>query len=231
MAASQVQTLRIFTALRLLRPSWAGCLLLGIGLPDGGRSLALAALAAGAASLFLEDDAATLREAGREGCTTFTVTTLEEALRALKNEVRQGRALTVALSGNSAKHLAEMVERGVLPQDMASARLPGVADLPSMAVLAGWGAQRLAGFGLFAEAGVAEAGVADLEARLSVSVEHDWQVIAENSATLAQRKEADQEARAAYAGDDLVNASMRLWLRTAPSLFPRERSRAVWVPR
>ena len=122
MAATQRDTLGMFTALCLARSSWAGALLVGVGLNDAGRTLALAGLAAGAACILLEENAEQLRAAQREGCCTFSVTSLDEALRIVKNEVRQRRAIAVALSGDPATWLQDMADRGVQPQAFASTR-------------------------------------------------------------------------------------------------------------
>ena len=59
--------------------------------------------------------------AQREGCCTFNVTSLDEALRIVKNEVRQRHAISVGLRGDRAEAgLQQMVERGVQPQAFAA---------------------------------------------------------------------------------------------------------------
>lgn len=169
---TQRDTLAVYTALIDREPHWQGKLLLSIGMD---RTLALAALAAGAATLILEDDASLLREARQD--VTFTVTTLDEALRALKNEIRQGRAITVALAGNAQHWLAEIRERGVQPY---------VAVTPQQFVSPG---------------------------------NHSAN-IAEDSAATAQERRTRDEA--------LIQAhpEQQRWLRAAPSLFPRDLTRA-----
>jgi hypothetical protein len=221
LAASQIETLRLFTALRLHRPVWAGSLVLGIGLNDTGRALALASLAAGAACLLLEDDPALLREASREGCATFTVTTLDEALRALKNEVRQGRAITVALGGSTDQWLAEMVERGVLPQSIAAARELSGHELASLTTLKDWGAERLSGLGLLGS------GAVDL-AQLLRKLEGTWEVAEHVVNSHVERRQQDLALLDAAAGDHPVFAIQQQWLRAAPTLFPRARNRPAW---
>ena len=221
MAATQIDTLRLMTALRLHRPVWAGALLLGVGLNDVGRTLALASLAAGAAALLLESDHALLREAAREGCATFSVTTLDEALRALKNEVRQGRAITVALGGDTELSLHEMVERGVLPQAVASARALSMAEAASITTLQGWGAERLCVHG------AGKAGSVDLGA-LSGPVEGRWRIEEDIAMDLAQRRANDAALLNRVIGDDPVAEITRQWMRAAPTLFPRALNRAYW---
>ena len=222
MAANQIDTLRLMTALRLHRPVWAGSLLLGIGLNDAGRTLALASLAAGAAALLLESEEVLLREAAREGCTTFTVTTLDEALRALKNEVRQGRAITVALGGPTQQWLSEIVERGVLPQAVAATHDLSPPQAASVATLRGWGASSLSGLGLH---GMGDVNLADL---LPVAV-GDRVVREDIAATPTERRAQDALLLAANAGDATVCEANRQWLRAAPTLFPRALSRATWT--
>lgn len=110
----QRDTLCRYVALQTFEQDWPGKLLLCVGLD---RPLVLAALASGAATLILEEDEGALRQARQD--VTFTVTILDEAVRALKNEVRQRRAITVALSGSIEKWLQEMAERGLQPDAMA----------------------------------------------------------------------------------------------------------------
>jgi hypothetical protein len=208
MAASQRQTLQLFTALRLAEPHWPGKLLLGLGLQDEGRALALAALGAGAAVLMLEEDEATLRAANREGCVTFAVKTLDEALRALKNEVRQRHAIVVALSGEPIQWLAEMAERGVLPDFIACIRKVHEIEKPALQTLH--------------EQGSRDLNLAEMSAALDGwQIQSGWQMVEDTAANLAERRERDAALLASSKG------LMRDWLRAAPTLFPRELNRAV----
>ena len=132
MAASDTPTmlqpfaLRAFTALYQIRPSWAGCLVLSLGLNEGGAALAVATHIAGGVSLAVDDDPARLREVVRNGTTDFVVNTLDEALRAIKNELRKGAPLSVALKADPDAALKEMLERGLAPQVFS--RFDGVGD-------------------------------------------------------------------------------------------------------
>lgn len=136
----QHDTLCRYVALQGFEQDWPGTLLLCAGLD---RALALAALASGAATLILESDESALRQARQD--VTFTVTTLDEAVRALKNEIRQRRAITVALLGPSERWLHEVAERGILPDAIWAAETfvsltnymwPNVRRVPSAATLA-----------------------------------------------------------------------------------------------
>lgn len=197
-------------------------MLLGIGLNDTGRALALASLAAGAAALLLENNVTPLREATREGCATFTVTTLDEALRALKNEVRQGRAITVALGGSAEQWLSEMAERGVLPKAIAMARELSGPEESSMAALQGWGAERLVGLGLIGP-GEVDLAVLDREA------EGAWEIFEDVATSQSDRRSRDAALLTAAMGDDAMSAVQQQWLRAAPTLFPRALSRTYWT--
>ena len=80
-----------------------------------GAGAVVAASVAGAASLWVDGDAEALRAALRAGFCDFVVTTLDEALRILKNEVRQRRPVSVGLSAEPLLSLREMVDRGFQP--------------------------------------------------------------------------------------------------------------------
>lgn len=205
----QTETLRLFTVLQLHTEDWAGKLLLGLGLNEAGRTLALASLAAGAASLFLEPDAKQLREANREGCLTFAVTTLDEALRALKNEIRQGRGITIGLSGEPAQWLQEMVERGVLPYAIATSQQASERGAASLQTLQQWGSLPLA---------------TETQPLDSLSLH-----IAEDAAvTWQDRRMRDSELRN-HLLQELPHPLQQRWFDTAPTLFPRSLSRAYWT--
>ena len=124
----QIRTLRAFTALHQLRSDWGGALILSLGLNPQGAALALAANIAGAVCLSLEEDSATAHAALRTGACDFVVNTLDEALRAIKNEVRRHLPISVGLQGSRAAILAEILERGLAPQLLANCTaLPDVA--------------------------------------------------------------------------------------------------------
>jgi hypothetical protein len=96
--------------------AWLGGKLLYAGeLHEDGCRLVRAANIAGAASLSATADTATQRHAIRDGVADFLVTSLDEALRILKNEIRKRQAASVVVSLGPGKLVAEMRERGVLP--------------------------------------------------------------------------------------------------------------------
>lgn len=86
---------------------------------DGSR-LVRAANIAGAASLSATGDGAVQKQAIREGTVDFLVTSLDEALRILKNEVRKHNAVAVCVGAPASQVAAEMMERGVRPDLLRS---------------------------------------------------------------------------------------------------------------
>ena len=110
--------LRAFSVLCALaedlgRKDWAGALMVGCGLGPGGPALALAGNIAGAGCLAIEAQAAVCRAALRSGACDFVVNSVDEALRILKNEIRQRRPVSVGLAMEPNAALKELMERGV----------------------------------------------------------------------------------------------------------------------
>lgn len=89
--------------------AWAG------ELDRSGCRLVRAANIAGAASVSSTADAAAQRLAIRDGVIDFLVTSLSEALRILKNEIRKRNAVAVGVAVAPESMQAEMLERGVAP--------------------------------------------------------------------------------------------------------------------
>jgi urocanate hydratase len=147
----QRETMRIYRALTEEREDWGGGLVLccGEGCADSGAPVTVSI--AGGATLAIDGNANAHKAAMRAGYLDFVVTTLDEALRALRNEVRQKRPLSVGLIADVGATLGEMVERGVQPdlfligsdppaQQMVEAgRAPAGMRLMQMAVDAGDG--------------------------------------------------------------------------------------------
>jgi hypothetical protein len=117
---TQSSILRAYTALYQLRSTWGGSLILSLGLDPQGAALPIAASIAGAVSLAIDNNPAHIREVVRAGAVDFTVTTLDEAIRAMKNEVRKQSPLAVALDAEPISTLAEILERGLVPQVFAN---------------------------------------------------------------------------------------------------------------
>jgi urocanate hydratase len=113
---NQAKILGTYTTLSRIRSSWGGLLVLSVGLSAEGAALAIAANIAGAVSLSIDDNPVHIREVVRSGAADFVVTTVDEALRAMKNEVRRHSPLSVALNAAPLLALEEIVERGFVPQ-------------------------------------------------------------------------------------------------------------------
>ena len=217
---SQTETLRLYTALALYQEDWSGQLFVNLGLNETGQALALAALAAGAATLCLEPDSKQFREANRAGCLTFSVTTLDEALRALKNELRQGRAITIGLAGTPSRWLQEMVERGILPAAITASQSLSEQEQATLQTLQQWGAQPLHASGLIA--------IDDASRNIDV---HAKAVIEEDVAETLQERRSNDETFRTQLSDALPHALQQRWLNTASTLFPRALNRAYWRSR
>jgi hypothetical protein len=95
--------------------------------PDG-SCLVRAANIAGAASLAASAQPAELRQAIREGVIDFLVTTLDEALRILKNEIRKRQPVAVGVAAAPSVLVQEMLQRGVLPDLLPPASAPNLAN-------------------------------------------------------------------------------------------------------
>jgi hypothetical protein len=96
-------------------PSLGGKLLYAGELDEGGRALMVAGNIAGAASLVATLDTSAQKQAIRDGVVDFLVTSLDEALRILKNEIRKRGTVAVCVSLAPMEIEREMLERGVLP--------------------------------------------------------------------------------------------------------------------
>jgi urocanate hydratase len=92
-----------------------GKLIVSGGMGAAGGALPLAAGMHGAAFLGIDVDGERIRRRIRAGYCDYCVNTLDEALRILKNAVRQKQGVSVGLVGNCADVIPELAARGVLP--------------------------------------------------------------------------------------------------------------------
>ncbi len=107
--------------------SLAGKLIVSGGMGGMGGAQPLAATLNGAAFLGIEVDAERIKRRIRGGYCDICVNSLEEALRILKNAVRQKQAVSVGLVGNCAEVIPELARLGVVPDlltDQTSAHDP-----------------------------------------------------------------------------------------------------------
>ena len=119
-----------------------GKLLYACELDSEGRALAAAGNIAGAATLAASADNAALRQATRDGIIDFQVTSLDEALRILKNEIRKRQPVAVAVSVASKTIVKEMLDRGVLP-DLLPPLPQSSPERPEFAAFRAQGAQHI----------------------------------------------------------------------------------------
>jgi hypothetical protein len=150
---SQLQALHTYTRLMALRPSWHGALILSLHLAPQAVSVPFAALAAGAACLSIEEDPQLCKAAMHAGACDFVVNTVDEALRVLKNEIRQRKPISVGLESPIESALAELRERRILPElfvdsdgswDAFGLTLSDSRTVEAFAVENGWMMQMLA---------------------------------------------------------------------------------------
>jgi urocanate hydratase len=117
----------------------AGKLIVSGGMGGMGGAQPLAATMTGAAFLGIDVDAERIKKRLNTGYCDFMVTTLDEALRILKNAIRKKENVSVGLVGNCADVIPEMAERGVLPDiltDQTSAHDPLNGYVPNGMTLA-----------------------------------------------------------------------------------------------
>ena len=105
----------------------AGKLVVSGGIGGMGGAQPLAATMNGAAFLGIDVDAERIKRRVKTGYCDVMVTSLDEALRILKNAVRKGEATSIGLVGNCADLIPELAMRGVVPDiltDQTSAHDP-----------------------------------------------------------------------------------------------------------
>jgi Urocanase Rossmann-like domain len=111
----QIETMRIYKTLIDAREDWGGKLVLCLGPNCAQSGVPSAVSIAGGTTLAIDSDASAMKSAMRAGYLDFVVNTLDEALRTLKNEIRQKRPLSVGLIVDVDSALTETVERGLQP--------------------------------------------------------------------------------------------------------------------
>ena len=111
----QRRSLAAFLALIQRHSTWSRRLIM-LSAGDEAEAFAMGGLAVGAAVLWVCPNEAALRESGQQGLTDFQVNTLSEALRILKNEIRKGLPVSVAVLDAARSTWAEAVSRAVQPE-------------------------------------------------------------------------------------------------------------------
>ena len=109
------------------------------GMGGMGGAQPLAATMNGAAFLGIDADPERIKKRLKTGYIDVMVTSLDEALRILKNAVRKGEATSVGLVGNCADLIPELAKRGIVPDlltDQTSAHDPIDGYVPNGMTLA-----------------------------------------------------------------------------------------------
>ncbi len=117
----------------------SGKLVVTGGMGGMGGAQPLAATMNGAAFLGIDVDPERIKRRVKTGYCDVMVNSLDEALRILKNAVRQGEATSVGLVGNCADLIPEMAKRGIVPDlltDQTSAHDPIGGYVPNGMTLA-----------------------------------------------------------------------------------------------
>ena len=116
----------------------SGKLVVTGGMGGMGGAQPLAATMNGAAFLGIDVDPERIKKRVKTGYCDVMVTSLDEALRILKNAVRKGEATSVGLVGNCADLIPELAKRGVVPDvltDQTSAHDPINGYVPNWMTL------------------------------------------------------------------------------------------------
>src|SRR5438445_5064408 len=112
----------------------SGKLVVSGGLGGMGGAQPLAATLNGGAFLGVEVDGEKIKRRIRTGYCDICVNDLDEAVRILKNSIRQKQAVSVGLVGNSAEVIPELARRGIVPDlltDQTSAHDPLNGYIPA----------------------------------------------------------------------------------------------------
>ncbi len=142
--------------------SLGGKLLYAGQLDADARALLVAANIAGAASLAVSADAAAGKQAIRDGVVDFLVTSLDEALRILKNEIRKHSTVSVCVAVESNADFArQLLERGVRPDLLP----PRSAPAPEFAAFLSQGARPVVAIHPYANQALVAWSVADAPAQ------------------------------------------------------------------
>jgi hypothetical protein len=222
---TQSLTLRAFTALQQLRPTWGGALILSLGLNRQAATLTLAANIAGAVSLAIDNDPEALREAARTGAVDFTVNTLDEAIRAIKNEVRKHTPLAVALAADPVLVLDEILERGLAPQLFSTFLPPHPRIAQAAKILHSLGAALID----FTDSAQPPPGFRPGQSLLNPLLEaRDWTLHTFTFETPTSLRHFDAEVLARLPSEDTLR---HRWLEAAPLILQRQRPphRTLWL--
>ncbi len=213
MNALQRTTAELWMALALQNACASGTLALAEQTSDISLAFALACFGLGGTCLLISPTKDAARAASRTGAVDFTVDSLPEALRILKNELRQRRSIGVALIGPAERYARQMLERGVQPQFLGS------------------DGQGFKCQSTFVARGARDLALRELEAKASSDVsQHGLTIARHTAATQAERREEDLRLRKVFPAtvSGAAQHAARQWIIAAPRLFPRDCERIFW---
>jgi urocanate hydratase len=228
---TQPTILRTYTILHQLRPSWGGSLILSLGLNPAGAALSVAANIAGAVSLAIDNNPAHLRETIRSGACDFVVNTLDEALRAMKNELRKQAPLSVALQADPFHTLTEILDRGLSPQ-LFSTFLPPSDLTPQQIEALTQAADRFQSQGASLIDFASNTNPKNIISGSKILTPHldrqNWKLETHTFDTGNDLRTFDAKALALLPSDDTLR---RRWLEAAPRILQRQRppQRSLWL--
>jgi urocanate hydratase len=200
-------------------------LILSLGLDSWGAALSIAANIAGAVSLSIDNNPDHLREIVRTGSADFVVTTLDEAIRAMKNEVRKRAPLSVGLHADPLGTLEESVARGLAPQLFSTFLSEDLRIMQSAHQFQTLGARLMH----FRDDIPPPTGFLSSQSLIApILQEKGWQLHTFTLAAPSVLRQFDARALALLPEEDTFR---RCWLISAPRLLQRQRppERSLWL--
>jgi hypothetical protein len=231
---TQPQILRTYTTLHQLRADWGGSLILSLGLDPDGSALSIAANVAGAVSLAIDNNPTHLREVVRTGAADFVVNTLDEAIRAMKNEVRKRAPLSIALSADPFLTLTEIQDRGLAPQLFSTFLSPADLTLEQAFTLTQTTHQFQAEDTLlidFTDQPPPAPFTPGNDLVTQLLTRRDWTLQTYTFDTAATLRAFDARAFAYLSSEHPEDILRRRWLEAAPHILQRQRppQRSLWL--
>lgn len=199
----QRRSLAAFLSMADRRHVWSQHLVM-LSATEEAAAFAMATLAAGGAVLWTCPDETSFRASGLDGLSDFQVNTLGEALRILKNEIRKGLPVSVAVLDADRTVWDEAITRGLQPD----AVMADSEDAAAASVLVARGAEWLQ---------------PSPATEIVTLTAQSWRELRILDADLLKNLEACNEVQKRVA---------ERWLRAAPRLFPRDLHRcyvAAWT--
>jgi len=223
----QAGVLRACTTLLQLRSDWGGAFVFSLGLSPAGTALPIASNIAGAVSLSIDRDPDHIRDVVRSGAVDFVVHSLDEAIRAMKNEVRKRVPLSVALNAPPDEALDEILARGLAPQ-LFSSFLPVEAKILTAAERFHALGAELVDFARDSTNPPHAGFQQDTSILESLLTRRAWTMRTFSFQSSAQLRHFDAVALTVLPPDDRLR---RRWIEAAPRILQRERSpqRCLWL--